>query len=53
MMNKHEGSSFDSFLEEEGLLEDVESLANKKVTASYEQANVLTKENLSETDQFE
>ncbi len=31
--NKHRGSSFDSFLEEEGLLEDAEAAAIKAVIA--------------------
>jgi antitoxin HicB len=31
--NKHIGSSFDSFLEEEGILDEVEELARKKIVA--------------------
>lgn len=31
--NKHEGSSFDDFLKEEGIYEDVEAIAVKKVIA--------------------
>lgn len=49
MANKHKGSSFDSFLEEEGLLEDVEALAIKKVIA-YELEKAMMKENLSKTE---
>ena len=30
-MNKHAGSSFDSFLEEEGILEECEKEAQKRV----------------------
>ena len=33
MKNKHTGSSFDSFLEEEGIREEVESVAFKRVLA--------------------
>jgi predicted XRE-type DNA-binding protein len=32
--NKHLGSSFDSFLEEEGVLDEVEAIAIKRVLAS-------------------
>jgi antitoxin HicB len=32
-MNEHIGSSFDDFLAEEGMLEDVEATAIKKVVA--------------------
>ncbi len=31
--NKHHGSSFDSFLEEEGILEEVQAVAIKRVIA--------------------
>jgi DNA-binding Xre family transcriptional regulator len=31
--NRHSGSSFDSFLEEEGILEEVEAVAIKRVIA--------------------
>ena len=32
-MNKHRGSSFDSFLEEEGILEEVSAKAQKRLLA--------------------
>src|ERR1700760_2411681 len=38
-INKHSGSTFDSFLEEEGILEEVETVAMKRVLAwQFEQA---------------
>ncbi len=41
-MNKHIGSNFDDFLEEEGLLAETESVAIKRVIA-YEVAKCLKK----------
>ena len=39
MRNKHRGSDFDSFLEEEGLLAEAEAIAAKRVLAhQFEQA---------------
>jgi predicted XRE-type DNA-binding protein len=43
--NKHLGSSFDSFLEEQGMLEEVEAIAIKRVLAS-EVAEYLTVNNV-------
>lgn len=48
-MNKHKGSTLDSFLEEEGLLENVEAIAIKRVIA-YELEKKIKKAHLSKTD---
>ncbi len=47
-MNKHKGSTFDSFLEEEDLLEDVEAIAIKRVIA-YELEEKIKKKHLSKS----
>ena len=49
MNNKHEGSTFDSFLEEEGILEEVEEMAAKKLVA-YELDKQMKKEELTKTE---
>ena len=46
---KHKGSSFDSFLEEEGLLEDAEAVAIKRVIA-FELEKTMMKEHMSKTE---
>lgn len=48
MINKHIGSSFDDFLEEEGLLAEVEANAIKRVIA-FQIAELMEKHNLSKT----
>ncbi|MDR3200500.1 MAG: helix-turn-helix domain-containing protein [Spirochaetales bacterium] len=49
MKNKHIGSSFDDFLEEEGIREEVETGAIKKLIA-YQLQDTLRKEHLSKTE---
>ncbi len=50
-MNKHTGSNFDEFLEEEGILEEVSAKAHKRVLAlqltDIMKENNITKTNLS------
>jgi antitoxin HicB len=46
MNNKHIGSNFDDFLEEEGLLAEVEANAIKRVI-SFQIAELMKKHNLS------
>jgi len=48
MKNKHLGSNFDDFLDEEGLLEEAEAVAIKRVIA-YQLESLMKKENLSKT----
>lgn len=45
-MNKHIGSNFDDFLEEEGLLAEAEAVAIKRVIA-YQVAELMKTENIS------
>lgn len=45
-MNKHIGSSFDDFLEEEGLLAETEAVAIKRVIA-YQVAELMKSQNMS------
>ena len=45
-MSKNRGSNFDDFLREEGLLEEVEALAAKRLIA-YELGQIMAKERLS------
>lgn len=45
-MNKHKGSALDDFLQEEGLLEDAEAVAVKRVIA-YELEKKIKKAHLS------
>jgi len=49
MKNKHIGSSFDDFLKEEGIREEVETGAIKKLIA-YQLQDMLRKEHLSKTE---
>jgi len=49
MKNKHIGSSFDDFLETEGIAEEVESGAIKKLIA-FQLLETLEKEHLSKTE---
>lgn len=48
-MNKHKGSTFDSFLEEEGLLENTEAIAIKRVII-YELEKKMKKDQLTKTE---
>ena len=47
-MNKHKGSTFDSFLEEEGLLEKTEAVAIKKALA-YQLEKAMEKKHLTKS----
>lgn len=47
--NPHYGPTLDSFLEEEGLLEQAEAVAIKRVIA-YELADILERENVTQAD---
>ncbi len=47
-MNKHIGSNFDDFLDEEGLLVEAESVAVKRVL-SYQLQKLMEKEHISKT----
>lgn len=49
MKNKHIGSTFDSFLEEEGIAEDVENGAVKKLIA-FQLKAALENEHISKTE---
>jgi len=49
MINKHKGSTFDSFLEEENLLDDIEAVAIKRVVA-YELEQVMEKNHLTKSE---
>jgi len=46
MANKHKGSDFDSFLEDEGLLAEVEAVAAKRVLV-YQFESAMKKKHLS------
>lgn len=48
-LNKHKGSSFDNFLEEEELLESTEAVAIKRVIA-YELEKSMQKKNISKIE---
>lgn len=48
-MNKHIGSSFDDFLEEEGLLEEVEAVAVKRVLA-WQLSQAMEARNMTKTE---
>ncbi len=48
MNPKHLGSDFDSFLEEEGLLEEAEAVATKRVLA-FQIARAMKEQKLSKT----
>ena len=45
-MRRHRGSDFDEFLREEGILEEVEALAAKRLIA-HELGQIMAKERLS------
>lgn len=47
--NKHRGSSFDSFLEEEGILEEVNAAALKTIIAHHLKAH-MEKNNITQTE---
>ena len=49
MENKHIGSDFDDFLAEEGLLEQAEAVAVKRVIA-YQVEQLMAQQNLSKTE---
>jgi antitoxin HicB len=49
MSNKHIGSSFDDFLEKEGILVEVESLALKRVI-SFEFENAIKEKSVTKTE---
>ena len=49
MKNEHLGSNFDEFLEEEGLLADVEAVAIKRVIA-YQVEQLMKEQNLTKTE---
>ena len=48
-MNKHIGSDFDVFLEEEGLLAEVEAVAFKRVIA-YQVEELMAQQRLTKTE---
>ena len=48
MMNRHRGSSFDSFLEEEGILEEVSAKAQKRLLA-LQLADIMKDANLTKS----
>ncbi len=48
-MNPHIGSNFDNFLEEEGILVEVESIAWKRVIA-FQISQLMEEQKLSKTD---
>ena len=47
-MDKHVGSNFDDFLEEEGLLAETEAVAIKRVVA-YQVAKMMEEQHISKT----
>jgi len=47
-MNKHRGSSFDDFLEEEGILEEVSAKAHKRLLA-LQLADIMEKSHLTKS----
>lgn len=49
IVNKHIGSDFDEFLEEEGILAEVEATAIKRVIA-YQIQQEMVRHNLTKTD---
>ena len=49
IMNKHVGSSFDDFLEEEGLLEEAEAVAVKRVLA-WQLSQAMEARNMTKTE---
>jgi predicted double-glycine peptidase len=51
-MNKHKGTTVDSFLEEEGILESTEAAAVKRIIA-YELGKKMKKDHLNKTEMAE
>jgi antitoxin HicB len=49
MRNKHKGSTFENFLEEENLLDDADAVAIKRVIA-YELEKAMEKKQLSKSE---
>jgi antitoxin HicB len=49
MTNKHKGSTFDSFLKEEGILEETEATAIKRVIA-YQLEQAMEKKHLTKSE---
>ena len=49
MNNKHIGSNFDDFLEDEGILAEVEAVAIKRVIA-FQVEQMMKEQNLSKTE---
>jgi antitoxin HicB len=49
MKNKHVGSNFDDFLEEEGILAEIETVAVKRVIA-YQVEQMMKEQNLTKTE---
>jgi antitoxin HicB len=49
MNNKYSGSNFDAFLEEEGILEEVSTAAQKRLL-SLQIANIMAEENLTKSE---
>jgi antitoxin HicB len=49
MSNKHMGSSFDNFLEEEGILAETEAVAVKRIIA-FQIEEMMKEQNLSKTE---
>ena len=47
-MNKHSGSSFDEFLKEEGILEEVSAKAHKRLLA-LQLADIMEESNITKT----
>lgn len=52
MKNKHIGSNFDDFLNEEGLLEEVQAAATKRIIA-YQIRKIMEKRKLSKKEMTE
>ncbi len=49
MKNRYSGTDFDDFLEEEGILEDVSSQAQKRLLA-LQMADIMTESHLTKTE---
>jgi antitoxin HicB len=49
MNNKYSGSNFDAFLEEEGILEEVSTAAQKRLL-SLQIADIMAEENLTKSE---
>jgi antitoxin HicB len=48
-MNKYSGSDFDDFLKEEGILEDVEAIAAKRVIA-FQLSQLMSEQGITKTE---